>query len=224
MLLASYVGLILIALLIVFTLAQRARPRIAARIPSHGSRCCRFAIVIFPHLAWLKGARDLVVSGLDDKPRGRRMPPGVWLCVALVLSHLGLGLLVAFASGWPRRRDEAAPVIDRNPIEPLARAFVYFFALTPAHNRGRRGLCQPTGSDRSTAWRRWWCSPASRLWSPPATACSLYRERMVSSTWLGLLVAPPALIVLGLRAAAVDLHRRPQGVAAGQCGRPLLCR
>ena len=26
---------------------------------------------------------------------------------------------------------------------------------------------------------------------------SLYRERMVSSTWLGLLVAPPALIVLG---------------------------
>ena len=26
----------------------------------------------------------------------------------------------------------------------------------------------------------------------------LYRERMVSSTWLGLLVAPPALIVLGI--------------------------
>ena len=53
---------------------------------------------------------------------------------------------------------------------------------------------------------------------------ALYRERMVSSTWLGLLVAPPALIVLGACAAAVDLRRRPQGVAAGQCGGPLFRR
>ena len=44
----------------------------------------------------------------------------------------------------------------------------------------------------------------------------LYRERMVSSTWFGLLVAPPVLIVLGIALlpwmATVDFT----GVAAGQ--------
>ena len=88
-------------------------------------------------------------------------------------------------------------MIDRNPVEPLARAFVYFFALTPAI----AAVAIVFAAAR--------LGPLDRV--APLTVLSglavvvfagdripLYRERMVSSTWLGLLVAPPVLIVLGL--------------------------
>ena len=198
LLLASYVGLILLALLLVFTLAQRARARARCSIPSRGSRCCRSLIVIFPHLAWLKGARDLVIAGLNDSAsRPARCRPAVWLCIALVLTHLGLGLLVAFASGWPRRRHERAPLIDRNPVEPFARLFVYFFALMPAAS----AIAIVFASGRLGPLER--VAPLVVLSGLAVVVAAgdrvpLYRERMVSSTWLGLLVAPPVLIVLGI--------------------------
>ena len=144
----------------------------------------------------------------------------MWLVIALVLTHLGLGLLVAFASGWPRRRRERAPEIDRNPVEPFGAA-VRLFLRADAGGRRRSPSSSPAaGSDRSTASRRWWCCPASRWWSPPATSVPLYRERMVSSTWLGLLVAPPVLIVLGIALLpwtfAVDLKVSQPANAEGR--------
>src|ERR1035441_4498593 len=116
LLLASYAGLILIALLLVFALVS-PRGRAALFDPEPWIALLPFVIVIFPHLAWLKGARDLVVSGLNDSAAAAgTLSPGMWLAIALALTHLGLGLLVAFASGWPRRRHEHAPMIDRNQI------------------------------------------------------------------------------------------------------------
>jgi Dolichyl-phosphate-mannose-protein mannosyltransferase len=197
LLLASYVGLILIALLVLFTLVSE-RGRDALSIPEPYIAMLPFVIVIFPHLAWLKNARDLVVSGLNDSATAAgTLPPGVWLCIALVLTHLGFGLLVAFASGWPRRLHESAPLIDRNPVEPFARLFVYFFALMPAASAiaiafvsGRLGPL-----DRVT--------PLVVLSGLAVVVAAgdrvpLYREGMVSSTWLGLLVAPPLFIMLGI--------------------------
>ena len=137
LLLASYVGLILLALLLVFTLAS-ARGRAALFHPEPWLAVLPFLIVIFPHLAWLKGARDLVVSGLNDSDAAAgTLSPGLWLCIALVLTHLGLGLLVAFASGWPRRRHERAPLIDRNPVETV-RAGVRLFLRADAGGLGDR--------------------------------------------------------------------------------------
>ena len=197
LLLASYVGLILITLLLVFAL-MTARGRVALFYPEPWIALLPFVIVIFPHLAWLKGARDLVVSGFNDSAAAAgTLSPGMWLATALVLTHLGLGLLVAFASGWPRRRHEHAPMIDRNPVEPFARLFVYFFALMPAVS----ALAIVFASGR--------LGPLDRI--APLVVLSglvvvlaagdqvpLYRERMVSFTWLGLLVAPPVFIVLGI--------------------------
>jgi 4-amino-4-deoxy-L-arabinose transferase-like glycosyltransferase len=197
LLLASYVGLILIALLLVFALVT-ARGRAALFYPEPWIALLPFVIVIFPHLAWLKGARDLVVSGLNDSAAAAgALSPGMWLCTALALTHLGLGLLVAFASGWPRRRHEHAPMIDRNPVEAFARLFVYFFALMPAAS----AIAIVFASGR--------LGPLDRVAPLVVLSClavvvaagdqvPLYRERMVSFTWLGLLVAPPALIVLGI--------------------------
>ncbi len=197
LLLASYVGLILIALLLVFTFVN-GRGRDALSIPEPYIAVLPFVIVVFPHLAWLKSARDLVVSGLNgsDAAAGT-LTPGVWLCIALVLSHLGLGLLVAFASGWPRRPHESAPLIDRNPVEPFARLFVYFFALMPA----AFAVAIAFASGRLGPLDR--VAPLVVLSGLAVVVAAgdrvpLYRERMVSSTWLGLLVAPPLLIVLGI--------------------------
>jgi hypothetical protein len=197
LLLASYVGLILIALLLVFALVS-PRGRAAMFDPEPWIALLPFVIVIFPHLVWLKGARDLVVSGLSDSAAAAgTLSPGMWLAIALVATHLGLGLLVAFASGWPRRRHEHAPLIDRNPVESFARLFVYFFALLPAAS----ALAIVFASGRLGPLDR--IAPLVVLSGLAVVVAAgdqvpLYRERMVSFTWLGLLVAPPVLIVLGI--------------------------
>ena len=41
-------------------------------------------------------------------------------------------LLAILNSGWFARSAEDAPIIYRPPVDPLARDFVYFFALAPA--------------------------------------------------------------------------------------------
>ncbi len=197
LLLASYVGLILLALLIVFTIAN-PRGRGALRHLEPWFAVLPFLIVIFPHLAWLKGARDLVVSGLNDSAAAAgTLSPGLWLCFALLVTHLGLGLMVAFAGGWPRQRNERAPLIDRNPVDRFARAFVYFFALMPP----AVAIVIAFAGGRLVPLDR--VAPLVVLSGLAVVVAAgdqvpIYRERIVSFTWLGLLVAPPAVIVLGI--------------------------
>ena len=197
LLLANYVGLILFALTIAFTLAS-ARGRRALLDPEPWISGALFAIVVFPHAAWLKGARELVLGAIDDSVAvAGRFSPGTWLLLTIATSHLGLFLLAGLASGWPRKRRERAPVIDRHPVEPFGRLYVYFFALAPA-------LCAVAIAFASRK-----LGPLDRV--APLVVLSglavvlaagdqvlLYRERLVSSAWLGLLVAPPILVMLGL--------------------------
>jgi 4-amino-4-deoxy-L-arabinose transferase-like glycosyltransferase len=132
LLLASYAGLILLALMIAFTLAT-ARGRSAMLNPEPWIALLLLWIVIFPHAAWLSSERSLVIEGINESLAATgRLSAGVWLCVVLVLSHLGLALLVTLASGWPRHPRERAPEIERNPVGSFPRIFVYVFALAPA--------------------------------------------------------------------------------------------
>src|SRR5207247_1358982 len=50
----------------------------------------------------------------------------------LVLAASGIVLLVGLNSGRSGRKSEEAPIIYRPPVDPLARDFVYFFAIAPA--------------------------------------------------------------------------------------------
>jgi hypothetical protein len=92
---------------------------------------------------------------------------------------------------------ERAPVIDRNPVDGFARLFVYFFALMPA------------GTAIAIAFAAGRLGPLDRV--APLVVLSglavvvaageqvqIYRERLLSMAWLGLLVAPPVIIVLGI--------------------------
>src|SRR6202165_1353390 len=49
----------------------------------------------------------------------------------LLLAISGIVLLVIVNSGWFRPNPEDAPILYRTPLDPLARNFVYFFALRP---------------------------------------------------------------------------------------------
>jgi 4-amino-4-deoxy-L-arabinose transferase-like glycosyltransferase len=197
LLLTSYVGLILLALIIGFTLSfERARQ--AAFHPEPGIAAILLCIVIFPHAVWLWKGASLVVEGINEGAASTgRLSAVAWLLLALVLVHLGLALLVALTSGWPRHPRERAPEIDRNPVEPFARTFIFFFALTPASVAIVIALV--TGR----------LGPLDRV--APLVVLSglavivaagdkvlLYRERLVSSAWLGLLVAPPVLVALSI--------------------------
>jgi hypothetical protein len=195
--LASYVGVILVALMILFTLAT-GRGRRAFLYPEPWIAALLLVIVVFPHIAWLAMARDLVVSGINDSAAAAgSWSPGVWLCIVLVASHFGLFLIVAIASGWLRQRRERAPEIDRNPVEPFARRFVYFFALAPA----ACAIVIAFASGMLGPFDR--VAPLVLLSGLAVVVAAgdqifLYRERLVSSAWVGLLVLPPALVVLGL--------------------------
>jgi hypothetical protein len=197
LLLASYVGLILIALMVVFTLATE-RGRFAIMKPEPWIAVLPLIIVVFPHAAWLWSNRALVSEGLNETlARAGGYSPWLWLILALLSTHIGLGLLVALGSGWPRKPRERAPEIDRSPAEPLARWYVYVFALAPA----MIAIAIVAGSHRLGPFDR--VAPLVVLSGLAVVVLAgdrvlLYRERLVSSAWVGLLVLPPLLVVFGI--------------------------
>src|SRR5207237_1751646 len=131
LLLASYVGLILLALMILFTIST-ARGRSTMLHPEPWIAALLLCIVVFPHAVLLSVGRSLVIEGIDESVAATgRLSAGMWLCFALVFTHLGLALLVTLTRRWPRHPRERAPEIDRNPVEPFARIFVHLFALAP---------------------------------------------------------------------------------------------
>jgi 4-amino-4-deoxy-L-arabinose transferase-like glycosyltransferase len=197
LLLANYVGVILLVLMIIFTTAS-IRGRNAAQKPEPWIAVLLLCIVVFPHVIWFRSGRSLIMEGIDESfTAAGRLSPGLWLIFALVLTHLGLALLVALTSGWPRHPRERAPEIDRSPVDPFARTFVFIFALAPAlmavmvaFASGRLG---PLGS----------VAPLVVLSGLAVIVAAgdkilLYRERLVSTAWLGLLVVPPVLVAVSI--------------------------
>jgi 4-amino-4-deoxy-L-arabinose transferase-like glycosyltransferase len=197
LLLTSYIGLILVVLLVLFTLVT-PRGRRALVKPEPWLALPLFMIVVFPHAWWLAEKGGLVLSHWQDSAAvAGRLPAWGRLAAVLALSHLGLLALVALATGWPRRRSERAPEIDRAPAKGFARAYVYVFALAPAVAAvviaavsGRLGPL-----DRVT--------PLVVLSGLAVVTLAgdrvlLFRERLVSSAWLGILIAPPLVAVAGI--------------------------
>ncbi len=205
LLLTHYVGIVLIALLIVFT-PLTARGRRALAHPEPWLALLLTAIVIAPHAAWLFQSHALVLQTFNEaSARGSVL----WLAGALVAVHLGLLLLAYLASGFPRRRGERAPEIDRSPVEPAARAFVYFFALAPAiavvalvalgERVPQLSVLTSFGALATLAA----LAPLILLSGLAVVLAAgnrvlIYRERLVSSSWLALLVAPPVIVVLSM--------------------------
>ena len=90
-------------------------------------------VLALPYLIWLVRAD---VLAMPQWPAVAELSPRLlrWgeLLGYLVVSMAGIGLLVVLNSGLVHRKVEDAPVIFRPPVHPLARKFVYVFAVAPA--------------------------------------------------------------------------------------------
>ena len=90
-------------------------------------------VLALPYLIWLLRADALAMPpwpAISDL--GARALQWGWLLGGLVLAMSAIVLLVILNSGWFARDAEEAPIIYRPPVDPLARDFVYFFAIAPA--------------------------------------------------------------------------------------------
>ena len=91
------------------------------------------AVLVLPYLIWLLRADAFAMPpwpAISDL--GARILQWGWLLVGLVLAISAVVLLVILNSGWFARDAGDAPIIYRPPVDPLARDFVYFFAIAPA--------------------------------------------------------------------------------------------
>jgi len=134
LILTTYAGLILLGLIALFMLAT-ARGR--SRLLGIGPIVALLIVVLVnvPHVIWLHRI------GFDPLPAIKAIPALMigekrltsWanLLLLLVFSHAGLVVLAAVAGGMLAGRSASAPAVERVPIDPFARNFVYFFALAP---------------------------------------------------------------------------------------------
>jgi hypothetical protein len=90
-------------------------------------------VLVLPYLIWLIRADTMAMlhwPGPADL--SERALHWAALLGGLLLAISGVVLLALLNSGRLARKPEEAPIIYRPPVEPLARDFVYFFAIGPA--------------------------------------------------------------------------------------------
>jgi hypothetical protein len=90
-------------------------------------------VLALPYVVWLIRADALVLPHLPALAdlSGRALH---WaeLLGALAFAISGIAILATLNSGWFDRNSDEAPIIFRPPVDPVARDFVYFFAIGPA--------------------------------------------------------------------------------------------
>jgi hypothetical protein len=90
-------------------------------------------VLVLPYAIWLIRADTLALPAWPAiAVLGGRALHGAALIGGLLLAISGILLLALLNSRWLARNPEEAPIIYRPPVDPLARNFVFFFAIAPA--------------------------------------------------------------------------------------------
>ena len=112
-----------------------ARPQGRRMLESFDPLFALLVIVVLalPYLIWLIRADGLSLPSLpalsELSARGLRW---ISLVGGLLLAMSGIIILVVLNAAPFNRNEDEAPIIFRPPVEPLAREFVYVFAIAPA--------------------------------------------------------------------------------------------
>lgn len=131
LLLTTSAAIPLLAMLIVFALAtQRGRRAIVSTDAL--SAILVVAVLVLPYAIWLLRTGTVLTGPLPPFAQlSDRLKDWGALLGALLFTLTGVAVLLMFNSRRFNRRPEEAPVIYRPPVDPLARQFVYAFALAP---------------------------------------------------------------------------------------------
>jgi Dolichyl-phosphate-mannose-protein mannosyltransferase len=195
LLMTSYVGMILLALLVLFTVANKqSRGSLKSYDPVIAAVVA--VLLALPHLIWLSHAP----GGLWHVPPGLRTPAaiggsfGQWMrqLAFIFAAHAGLLVLVGVVGGWPWPRRDPAPVIVRAPVDGFAREFTYFFALVPAlAGTLLAALIGMSGTIAAIAPLVVLSGLAIIV--AAGDAITLTRQHIVIAAWFGLLLVPPIM-------------------------------
>ena len=221
LLLTSYAGLMLLALMMVFIVATaQGRSRLATIGPWLAALVV--VVVLAPHLYWLHSAGVNPLPALAELPNlfvGEKRLMG-WgnLLLLLLFSHAGL-VVLAMVAGGVLAGSTPAPAVERVPAESFAKAYVYYFALAPAFIATLLAVLTERSAPIGGA------APLVVLSGLAVIVAAgdmirLYRQRISALVWLGLLIVPPAVIVAATVTlpwtAAVDLEVSKPANAMGQ--------
>jgi Dolichyl-phosphate-mannose-protein mannosyltransferase len=129
LLLTTTAAIPLLAMLIVFALATQRGRRAILSVDALFAILV-VAVLVLPYAIWLLRTNTVLTDPLPSLAQltGRLKDWGA-LLGTLVFALAGIIVLLIFNSRQLNRRPEEAPVIYRPPVDPLARQFVYAFAL-----------------------------------------------------------------------------------------------
>jgi 4-amino-4-deoxy-L-arabinose transferase-like glycosyltransferase len=194
LLLTTSAALGLLLLIVGFALATaRGRRTLMSLDPLYALLV--IVVLVLPYLIWVLRADVLAMPAwpaIDELSARARHWGG--LLGGLVLATAGIVVLVILNSGWFVRNAEEAPIIYRPPVDPLARQFVYTFAILPA-------LCGSLIAGVFNLDRVAGGAGVALLMSGLAVIVAtgdlvyLRRQRLLRTVWAAALVAP-ALVAI----------------------------
>jgi hypothetical protein len=194
LLLTTYAGLILIGLLVLYALTSEfGRNQITTTVGPWLAGVIA-VIVLFPYLTWLDlsgGARlpDLATIVENLRTFGR-------LVAALLLAHVGLGVLILIARGTIVASRGPPPDISRPPVDPGAPGYVYFFALAPVLAMGLFVLFSRRPDNFVGAPLV--AMSGLAIVMAASDRIKLEHQYLIGIVWAVLLVAPPLLVALAI--------------------------
>src|SRR5450631_3987014 len=147
-------------------------------------------VLALPYLVWLIRADTLALPPWPEVAElSGRVRHWAGLLGGLLLATYGIVALVALNSGWFGRNTEEAPIIYRPPVDPLARDFVYFFAIAPALAGSLISGLFDLGGIVGGAGIALMLSGLAAIVAT-GDLVQLRRERLLRSVWTAAVIAP----------------------------------
>jgi hypothetical protein len=215
LLLTSYAGLILIGLLVLFMLSsavgrthlETAGPWVAGLV---------VIAILFPYLIWLDlggGTRLIDLATIVGNLR-----TWGWLVAALLISHVGMAILIVLGRGYVIPSRSKPPELFREPVDPGARTYVYYFALTPVAAMVLFALISHRPENFMAAPLVVMSGLAAMI--AAGDRIRLEHQYLIGYAWAALVFLPPLLVALAIVIQpwifAVDLRVDRPAAAMGQ--------
>lgn len=193
LILTIYAGFVLALLLLAFTLAtKQGRERLMTVYPWIAG--VLIVLVVFPHLIWLDQTGSAALINPSIIEQNLRTWGGI--VMSLVVAHAGFIVLVVLAHGLSWSPRGPAAQIERKPVDPQARLFVYFFALAPVVVIGFYSFVTNRPDSFISTPLVVLSGLAIVVASPDKLRIA--HQRLTATAWIGLLALPPLIVALSV--------------------------